>query len=181
MSAADEATSLAVGPVRRAAMREPEIRRTAKLPDLRVVLPERPARRRIDRDVDAERGRRVEDTVHHDRRVLIARGPGDRVGLRDLVVGRAPTPGDLQLVDVGACDLVERRVLGARGVAAVVAPFTCCGRIRSRALRDQDCCHRRNGNQSEGGSDSSHSHRSFRRHSTRVAVAARSGIAPLPR
>src|SRR5688572_31049286 len=113
---ADETTALAVGPVGGSAVSEAEVGRPSQLPDLGIVLPERLTRRWIDSHINTKRRGCVEDAVHHDRRVLITRGPGHGIGLGNLVVWRAPAPGDLQLFDVGPRDLAKRRVLGARGI-----------------------------------------------------------------
>ncbi len=131
VGAANQPPLRAVGPVGNAAMRVSEVGRTAGLPDFRVVLPERAAADGIERRVHAKRRRRVEHAVGHDRRVLETARPRGRIGLDDLVVGRAPAPRHLQVLDVGRRDLRERRILGARGVAAVIPPLTRrCGTLR---------------------------------------------------
>ncbi len=74
-------------------------------------------------DVAPCTGRRVEDSVDHQRRHL-----GVDLGART-EVGGAPAPLDLQIGDVVPVDLIQRGVPGAAGVAAVVMPLA-VGRSR---------------------------------------------------
>ena len=51
--------------------------------------------------------------------------------------GRLPSPDDLQLVDVRGVDLVERRILRAAGVTAIVSPLAAtCSALRLSRLGD---------------------------------------------
>ena len=116
--------SRGVGPVRDAAMDEAKVARTPGLPVRGIELPDRLARSRIDRRDLPERGHRVEHALHHQRRVVIHPGPRHRIGGDDGVVGRGPSPRDRELADVVSIDLIQWRVFLARGIAAVVRPFS---------------------------------------------------------
>ena len=69
-------------------------------------------------DVAARTGGEVQHAVHHDRRRLGV----ERLGRRAEVV-EPPGPGDLQVLDVVAGDLIERRVARAAFDGAVGPPF----------------------------------------------------------
>ncbi len=92
------------------------------LPPLGGGLPERPERFagcRVDRDDGAPLpGHAVQSAVDVDR----SRAE-DVVGRGSKVVA-LPYPGDLELLEVGRVDLVERRVVRTPGVTAPVAPLT---------------------------------------------------------
>src|SRR5262249_6542794 len=82
------------------------------------IDPDRLACGRVDRrHVAARPRRRVQDTPDHDRRRLKV-----VVGPRAEIVG-LPTPGDAEVLDVVAVDLIERRVLRAARIGAVISPF----------------------------------------------------------
>ena len=98
--AADDPPLCPIGPVGHAAVREAEVRRPAASPDLGVALPDRLAADRIDRGKHTESCLRVEDTVDHQRRVLIRARAHQGVVLLNLVVGRRPAPGNLERVHV---------------------------------------------------------------------------------
>ena len=60
-----------------------------------------------------------------------------------------PAPGDLQLVDVRRIDLIQRRILGAGGIAPIPTPFAVyCSTLRARVerppnqktQRNKNCC-----------------------------------------
>ena len=123
----------AVGPVRDAAVREPQVRRPADLPGFGIVLPEGAPGAGIDRREHAERCQGVEDAVGHQRRVLDT-PPGRACGLAftSALSGEFHRHATLKVADIGAGDLVERRVFRAAGVAAVVAPLA--RRRRGRSL-----------------------------------------------
>ena len=149
--ASEQPLDRTVGPVRKTAVKEPEIRRPAGLPRFRIELPDRLARAWVEGRDDAETGEGVHDTVRHQRRVLV--GARLRLGVRrrDRVVGRAPSPRLAQLPDVCRIDLIERRVLRAAGVAAVKAPL-----VRSGPL---GVGHAKHGRRDDAGDDrSSHGH-----------------------
>ena len=130
----DDPLLLAVGPVRRPSPREPAGRRLAALAFVQTVHPQHFARRGVERDYRASRaGRRVEDAVHHQRRGLeieLGTRP-ERVGLE--------APGDLQVVEVVAVDLIERPVAAAREVATICRPLA----IARTDLTDQAGVRRR--------------------------------------
>ena len=94
VGAVQQALDLAVGPVRQAAVDEARVARLPGLVDLRVVQPAllRPCAGSSAATMP-ERRHGIEDPVHHQRRVLVARRTQRRV--RDLVVaiGRRPAPG----------------------------------------------------------------------------------------
>ncbi len=113
----------AIGPVREPAMNKPEICRPASLPALGIEGPSGSAGSWIEGGDLAERRHGIQHAVHHQRSVLIAAWPEQRIGADDGVVGRCPPPNDLQLADVVLGDLIERRILLAERVAGIVAPF----------------------------------------------------------
>ena len=95
-----------------------------------LLFPNRPAGFAVDRDHQAVRVLRVEHSVDHDRRRPQVGGRpqvGER--LHELVADRGPSPDDLQVLDVVAVDLIERRVPGVALVAAEVPPLG-SGRLR---------------------------------------------------
>jgi hypothetical protein len=83
----------------------------------RVELPEELARRRVERANLHLHGGDVHDAIDHDRRALDGRGRTFEgvPGVMD--------PGHLKAPDVGAIDLVERRVAAGPRIAAVMLPL----------------------------------------------------------
>ena len=121
--------ALAVGPIRDPATRELP-RRNRGAPALtEAVGPDhfaRPAVERDDRSAGAAGG--VQHALDRQRRALqLVFGPGAQV------VGLEP-PGDLELVEIRAVDLVERRIPGALHVRGVVRPVAVSGRGLARGL-----------------------------------------------
>jgi hypothetical protein len=87
---------------------------------------------------EADAVRAVEHAADHQRRrAEVARKAQLRIALRQAGVDRRTAPQDLHLRDVVPVDLIERRVLGAGGVAVVAAPLA-VRRAALRADRDQD-------------------------------------------
>ncbi len=109
----------AVGPVRGAAARGFARRaRVALLAVVRPPVPQQLAALRVDRnDVARGAGLRVEDTVDHQRRRLVA-----RFGARAVVAGVEP-PRDFELARITRIDLIERRIPLRGEIAAVEPPF----------------------------------------------------------
>ena len=95
---------------------------------VRVVNPLHGAGPRVERRGEPERGHDVDHTVHHQRcglhvedaQVFMNLAQGVEV---ERLVGRAPAPGDLQVVEVARVDLIEARVLRAAQVATVSGPL----------------------------------------------------------
>ena len=145
--------------------------------DLRVVHPDRLAGRGVDGRHLVQRGRDVQHPGHHQRRRLEHPDPEARKLLAQPVeierpVGRRPAPGNLKVVEVAGVDLVEGRVLGAAGVAAVASPFAVRGAVlgvrigrpeRGRAPRQEH-----HGNENRRAAPGA-VHRHLQRHYTRVA------------
>ena len=103
------------GPVARAPVHEAEVRGPARVVGLRIVDPLGLAGCRVDRGDLAQPGGRVETIGDLDRRDLVPAGlhaaaPEPAVACDPVIVGRGPTPGDLELADVAGIDLIERRV-----------------------------------------------------------------------
>ena len=107
-----------VGPVRHAPPRQQAWRGSRALAFVDPVHPQQFAGRRIDRHGVASRSDRgVQHAVDHQWRGLeIEIGTdAEDIGLE--------APGDLQLAEVPGVDLIERRIPGARQIAAVGAPL----------------------------------------------------------
>ena len=103
-------------------MLEADVGGPAVLPALGVVRPHRLAGGGIDGRHLRHLGGDVEQAAGHDRHHLeLARAHGG-VGFGDLLRDRLPLPSDLELAEVGAVDLVERRVAVAAGVASERGP-----------------------------------------------------------
>ena len=113
--------ALAIGPVGDPAVLEAEVRGTAGTPALRVVGPDRLAAFGVDRGDLAERSGDEDPASDLERDRLELAPP---YGARDLRVGgdRPPAPDDLDVPEVVAVDLVERRVLAVAGIAAEGRP-----------------------------------------------------------
>ena len=113
----------------------------AQVPDrLRLAEgPQRLAGARIDcHDLPPRRGHGVDDAGHVDRR-----GTVEVVDVGPEVVA-PPDPGDLQIGEVVAVDLVEGRRAGVAGVAAEVTPLAVLG--AGQPLRRRGCgCQQRHG------------------------------------
>ena len=124
---------LAVGPVGEPARQEAVHCRAAVQVEAGVVAPDCLSGRRLDRRDLPQVGGGVEHAVDHQGRHLVGVGAeplpvaDDRVLGAQLVVDRRPGPGDFELVDVVRVDLVEGRVLGVAGIAAVEAPLVRLG------------------------------------------------------
>ena len=90
----------------------------------RLLHPDRLAGRRIPRLDEADRVRRVDDAVDHQRRravgVVVAEIRND---VENRLVDRGAGPRDLQLIHVAGIDLVERRVLRRADVGRIGAPL----------------------------------------------------------
>ncbi len=125
--AEQQAVDLAVRPIRQAAMHVAEVAGPSRLPVAGIHHPDRLAGRRIDRRDLPERRHGVEDALDHQWRIRIPARSRCRVRFDDGVVRRGPSPGDRQLADGVLVDLIERRILVARGVAAVVSPLRRAG------------------------------------------------------
>ena len=109
--------ALIVGPISDAAIVEAH-GVIAAVAFIQPIHPQRFARGGIHgHGVAAHSGGEIENAMHRERRHFVV-----RIRARAEVL-RLPGPGDLQLADVVAIDLIERRILGALRVAAVVAPF----------------------------------------------------------
>ncbi len=90
----------------------------AALPFIQAVHPQRFPGRRIDgHDVAADAGAYIENPVGHERRraVVVLRHGAEVIGL--------PAPGDAQLGDIVAIDLIQRGIAAAAQIAAVVQPL----------------------------------------------------------
>ncbi len=85
---------------------------------IEAIHPQRFARGAIHgHGVAAHSGGEIENAIHSERRHFII-----RIRARAEIL-RLPGPGHLQLADVVAIDLIERRILGALRVAAIIAPL----------------------------------------------------------
>jgi hypothetical protein len=118
----DSLVATSVGPVRDAAPGKRPRRGGGPLVFVEAVHPQQLAGRRVDGDRVAPGTRRcVEYAVDHKRRRLkVEVGPrAEDVGLE--------APCDLKLAEIGAVDLVERRVAGAAEISPVGSPFTVFG------------------------------------------------------
>ena len=123
----DALVALAVGPVGDAAARHAADGVGPPLPLVEPVDPQQLAGGRVERHhVAAAAGGGVEHAVDHQRRGLVV-----EVGERP-EVGGAEAPLHLEVVEVVAVDLVERRVPGAAQVAAVGPPLA----VRRTVLRE---------------------------------------------
>ena len=96
---------------------------------LRVVHPERLTGAGVDGRHLIHGGRQIQHTVDHERCRLEApnRDPLPLLAQRleiERTVGRRPAPRDTEFVEVGGIDLVQRRILRAAVVTAIVAPLT---------------------------------------------------------
>src|SRR5262249_7725992 len=82
------------------------------------VCPQRVARSRIDRDCRPVHScGEIQRVSNHQRRDLPVRiGPWSETFT-------LPTPDDLKLVHILRLDLIQRRILRSRGIAAIPAPF----------------------------------------------------------
>ena len=112
-----------IEPRRDAAVREVAV--VAREIELRIERPALAAGRAVDRPYAAERRRDVEDAIHEDRRRFVP-----RLRASDAVVPRSIRPGWRQRGDIGARDLVGRRVFRAARVPGVCGPLD-----RSRVRR----------------------------------------------
>ena len=144
--------------------------------DLRVVHPDRLAGLGVYRRHLVQRGRDVEDPRHHQRRRLEHPDPEARELFAQRVeierpVGRLPAPGDSKIGEVAGVDLVEGRVLGAAGVAAVAPPFTAgravLGARLGRTERGRAPCQEHHGDENRGAAPRA-LHRHLRLHYTRA-------------
>src|SRR5579871_2481710 len=80
--------------------------------------PQRLAARSVNCDHIASGTRRdVEDAIDHEGRSFVI-----EIRVISKILG-LPLPGDLEVLDVIAVDLIERRILSALRVATVIAPF----------------------------------------------------------
>ncbi len=114
----DPLVAAAVGPVGDAASRELARRQAGALALAQAVRPDQLAGLRVERDHRASRaGRRVEHALHHQRRAFEL-----ELGERAEVVGLEP-PGDLELAEVRAVDLIQRGVAAAGEIGGVVRPL----------------------------------------------------------
>ena len=111
----------------------------------RVVAPQCLAAGRIDGGNLSEVRRHVEHAVDHERRDLVGVGAERAVLPHDLVAGperfvdRRPRPGDAQVSNVVAGDLVESGILRVPLVPAVAAPLAGSGTgLRLNRARDQE-------------------------------------------
>ena len=119
-----ESLVLAVGPVLHAAMLKAGVGGASAFVALGIVDPDRFSRGGIDRgDLTVARGD-VEHAVDHERRDLeLALAPSPSRTLVHVVIDRGPLPCDLQVADVVAIDLIERRVARRALVPGVMAPL----------------------------------------------------------
>ena len=103
--------------------------------------PQRLAGCRIDRRGLIEGCREVEHAVNHQRCSLQVSDADSGLGLSQRIeiestIDRLPSPRDLEVVEVGLVDLIERGVLRAPEVAAVRAPLPICRAVlRSHVMR----------------------------------------------
>ena len=126
----DALVALAVGPVGDAAARHAADGVGPPLPLVEPVDPPQLAGGRVQRhDVAAAAGGGIEHAVDHQRRGLVV-----EVGKRP-EVGGAEAPLRLEVVEVVAVDLVERRVPRAAQVAAVRPPLAPGGAVLGEARR----------------------------------------------
>ena len=109
--------------------------------DARVEHPPLGPRLGVEGEETAERRRDVEDAVDGERRRLEGRARGQ--GRPVAPVPRIECPGDLEAGDVPPVDLVERRMLGAPGVASDVRPVPARGGAAEYGRTEQE---RRQGN-----------------------------------
>ena len=90
----------------------------------RLLHPDGLAGRRIPGLDQADRVRRVDDAVDHQRRRAVRVAVAEvRDDVEDRLVDRRAGPGDLQLVHVAGIDLIERRVLRCAEVGGVSTPL----------------------------------------------------------
>ena len=136
---------LAVRPVRDAA------RAVAgqRVPFKGLLDPERAARAGVKRLDESDAVRAVEHAADHQRRrAEVAREAQLWIALQEAGIDCRAAPEQLQLRDVVAVDLIERRVLGAAGVAVVAAPLAVANAVlRADRAQDRERC--------ESGGDSS--------------------------
>ena len=125
----DAVVTLAVGPVGEAAARELARRVDGARAFLLGVHPDHLAGLAVERDHRAARAAgRVDDALDHQRRAFEL-----ELGTRAEVVG-LEAPGDFELVEVAAVDLIERGVARALDVGGVVRPLAVLGARESRGL-----------------------------------------------
>ena len=113
--------ALAVRPPGDSAVVKAEVRRAAGPPALRVVRPDRLAAAGIDRGDLAEGGRDEDPAVDLERNRLEL-AASHAAGHLSVGGDRPPAPGDLDVLEVVAVDLVERGVLAVAGIAAEGRP-----------------------------------------------------------
>ena len=96
-----------------------------------MVVPDRFTGRRVGSDDNADDGAHIEETVDHDRCVLVV--PRSARDVREVAEQRfrhaGNTPSNLQITDRVAIDPIERRIFGAGLVRPLGRPISGDGRL----------------------------------------------------